>query len=316
MVQLQDILDARSIIHGRVLRTPLLSSTTLGTLTGSDAWLKAENLQKTGSFKVRGALNRIEHLTSEEKERGLVAVSAGNHAQALAYTATLAGAHSTVVMPESAPRTKVEASRAYGAEVVLHGSVFDAFEKAEELRRERDLVFIHPFDDPHIIAGQGTVGLEILEDLPETDVVVVPAGGGGLVAGIATALKALRPRSRVHAVEPEGAACVTAGLEAGRAVRLERVRTIADGLATPTSGDLVLEHVRRHVDDVVLVSDDEIVRAMKFLLERAKLLAEPAGAAAVAALLAGKVACRPGARVVAVVSGGNIDLGQLAQFMK
>ncbi|HUH12447.1 MAG TPA: threonine/serine dehydratase [Longimicrobiales bacterium] len=315
MIDLKSIEEARAVLGERVLRTPLLSSTTLGERTGTEAWLKAENLQKTGSFKTRGTLNKIEHLDPSERERGLVAVSAGNHAQALAYAATRAGVRSTVVMPESAPKSKVEASRGYGAEVVLHGSVFDAFDRAEELRRERDLVFVHPFEDPHIIAGQGTVGLEILEDLPEVDAVVVPAGGGGLVAGVATAIKAVRPGARVLAVEPEGAACVTAGLKAGQPVRLERVHTIADGLGSPVTGALVLEHVRARVDEVLLVSDEEIVTAMRFLLERCKLLVEPAGAAAVAAMLAGKVDVPRGAVTVAVLSGGNTDLTQLRQFL-
>ena len=315
MIDLTHIEAARTRIGDRLRRTPLLPSTTLGERTGTGAWLKAENLQKTGSFKTRGTLNKMGHLSPAERERGVVTVSAGNHAQALAYAATRAGVACTVVMPASAPRSKVEASRGYGAEVVLHGTVFEAFDRAEELRRERGLVFVHPFDDPHIIAGQGTVGLEILEELPGVDVVVVPTGGGGLVAGVATATKAARPGARIVAVEPEGAASLSAGLAAGRPIRLDGIDTIADGLGAPMTGELVLEHVRAYVDGVLLVSDEEIVAGMRFLLERCKLLAEPAGAAAVAALLAGKVAARPGASVVAVVSGGNTDLGRLRELL-
>ncbi len=315
MVTLEDIRAAREVVYGPLSRTPLLRSTTLGERTGTRAFLKAECLQRTGSFKTRGATVRVAHLTAEERERGLVAVSAGNHAQAIAFAATAAGVRSTVVMPETAPRAKVEASRRYGAEVILHGTVYDAFDKAEELRRERGLVYVHPFDDPHIIAGQGTVGVEIVEDLPDLDAVVVCVGGGGLIAGIATAVKALRPGVRVVGVEPTGAACVTEGLARGEAVFLDGVDTIADGLATPTTGELVLEHVRAYVDDIVLVDDAEIVAGIGFLLERAKLLAEPAGAAATAALLAGKVDLPEGSRVAVTVSGGNIDITRLCQYL-
>jgi threonine dehydratase len=315
LVTIEDIRAAREVVYGALSPTPLLRSSTLGRRTGTSAYLKAECLQRTGSFKTRGATVCVAHLTPEERARGLVAVSAGNHAQAIAYAATAAGVRSTVVMPETAPRAKVQASRDYGAEVILHGDVFAAFEKAEELRLERGLVYVHPFDDPHIIAGQGTVGLEIVEDLPDVDAVVVCVGGGGLIAGIATAVKALRPGVRVIGVEPTGAACVSAGLAAGKAVFLDRVSTIADGLATPTTGNLVLEHVRAYVDEIVLVEDAELIAGIGFLLERAKLLAEPAGAAATAALLAGKAALPEGSRVAVTVSGGNIDITRLCQHL-
>lgn len=315
MVSLEDIREAREIVNGALSRTPLIRSTTLGERTGTRAHLKAECLQRTGSFKTRGATVRVAHLDPEERARGLVAVSAGNHAQAVAFAARAAGVRSTVVMPETAPRAKVEASRRYGAEVILHGTVFDAFDKAEELRRERGLVYVHPFDDPHIIAGQGSVGLEILEDLPDLDAVIVCVGGGGLIAGIATAIKSLKPDVRVIGVEPEGAPCVSVGLEQGKAVFLDSVRTIADGLATPTTGDLVLEHVRAYVDQIVLVDDAEIVAGIGFLLERAKLLAEPAGAAATAALLAGKIDLPGDSRVAITVSGGNIDIPKLCGYL-
>lgn len=315
MVSLEQIREARAAIANRVHRTPLLSSNTLGKRTGTEVFLKAECLQRTGSFKTRGALNKVRSLSTEEKARGLIAVSAGNHAQAVAFAATAAGARSTVVMPETAPRSKVEASRRYGAEVVLHGTVFDAFAKAESLQREHGYTFVHPFEDEEVIAGQGTVGLEIMDDLPDAEVIVVPVGGGGLISGIATAVKGVRPQTRVVGVEPTGAACVRAALVAGHAVDLERVETIADGLATPHTGPTALAHIRSLVDDMVLVTDEELVEAIVFTLERGKLMLEPAGAAAVAALIAHRIELPQGARVVAILSGGNIDLARLKEML-
>lgn len=315
MVSLEQIEEARSAIADRIHRTPLLSSNTLSKRTGTRAFLKAECLQRTGSFKVRGGLNKVRTLSQEERDRGLVAVSAGNHAQAVAFAATAAGAESTVVMPEAAPHSKVEASRRYGATVILHGTVFDAWALGLELSRERGLTFVHPYDDPDIIAGQGTAGLEIAEDLPDVDVVIVPVGGGGLISGIAAAVKRKLPRCRVIGVEPVGAASLTAALTAGKSVQLETISTIADGLAAPHAGELVLEHAKELIDDVVLVSDDEIAQGLLFVLERAKLMLEPAGAAGVAALLAGRIRPEPGQRVVAMLSGGNIDLTRLRQLL-
>ena len=315
MVTLDRIRRARERIGHRVHHTPLLSSQTLGRRVGGHAFLKAECLQRTGSFKARGALNKVDSLSAAEKARGLIAVSAGNHAQAVAFAATEAGARSTVVMPETAPRSKVEASRRYGAQVILHGSVFDAFDRCEQLRREMGYTFVHPFEDEDVIAGQGTVALEILDDLLDPDVIVVPVGGGGLISGIAAATKALRPTTRVIGVEPTGAACVTAALAAGEAVDLDTVETIADGLATPHTGPIALAHIRQLVDEIVLVTDEELADAIVFTLERAKLMLEPAGAAAVAALVAGRIAIDPGAHVVAVLSGGNIDLAKLAALL-
>ena len=311
-----DVVAARRLIAGRIHRTPLVTSRTLGEICGGTrTFLKLENLQRTGSFKPRGALNKVLHLSDAQKQAGLVAASAGNHAQAVAFAATSQGVRAIVVMPETAPWSKVEASRRYGAEVILEHSFAEAFRKADELRAERGYTFIHPYDDEHVIAGQGTVGLEILEDLPEVDAIVVATGGGGLVVGIAAALKASHPHIRIIGVEPEGAAGLHAALDAGEVVQLERIRTIADGLATPNTGRIVLEHARALLDDVVLVTDDDIVQAMLFLLERSKIMAEPAGAAAVAALLAGKVSFEPGARVAIVISGGNIDLSKLRTLL-
>jgi len=314
-ISLQDIERAAAAIAGRVHRTPLLSSRSLSDRAGVRVSIKAECLQRTGSFKVRGVFNRLRRLSAEERARGLITISAGNHAQALAYGAGREGIACTVVMPAHASPSKVEASRAYGADVVLHGSVFEAFEKCEALRRERGLTLVHPFDDPDIIAGQGTIGLEILEDAPDADIVIVPIGGGGLISGIATAVKALRPTVRVIGVEPEGAPTMTLALRKGEPRRLEHIDTVADGLTAPAAGPNTLEHVRAFVDDVVLVTDAEILSALAFLLERAKLLVEPAGAAAAAALLAGKVQAPEDAHVVVVASGGNVDLPRLKQLI-
>ena len=325
VVALTDIEAARERIGTRVHHTPLLSSHTLGERIGAQVWLKAENLQKTGSFKVRGALNKIERLAPEERARGIITVSAGNHAQGVAWAAAAAGVRATVVMAEIASPSKVAATRDYGAEVVLFGpSNVEAFAEMERLQRERGLTLVHPFDDPAVIAGQGTVGLEILADLPglgqpepgaEADTVVVPIGGGGLISGVAVALKEQRPNLRILGVEPLGAAAMHQSLRAGRVVRLPQIDTVADGLAAPFTGVLTLQLTRQYVDDVVLLPDEAILAGMRFLLERAKLLAEPAGAAAVGALLSGAVTVAPGATAVAPVCGGNVDLDRLAGYL-
>lgn len=315
MIDIQDIRRAQRRLAGKVHRTPVLGSRTLSDRIGATAHLKVEAFQRTGSFKVRGVLNRLGQLSPVERERGLVTVSAGNHAQAVAYGAAREGVRAVVVMPEHASPAKVDACREYGAEVVLHGDVFAAFARMEELRVEHGYTLVHPFDDIHVIAGQGTVGAELCEDLPDVDVVVVPVGGGGLLSGVATSVRALRPRARIIGVEPTGAPAVRRALDAGEPVRLERVDTIADGLGAPMSGPNVLEHVRALVDDVVAVGDDSIVDGLRFLLERCKLLVEPAGAAAVAALMDGTVTVPAGARVAAILSGGNIDLPRLRTLL-
>ncbi len=312
---LDKIPQAAARIRGRVHRTPLLSSRTLGSMVRAPVHLKAENLQKTGSFKVRGALHRVSTLTEEERRRGVVSVSAGNHAQALAWAAGAEQVPATLVMPASASQTKVDAVRAYGARALLHGDVFQAFEKALELERREGLVFVHPFDEPDVVAGQGTVGLEIAEDLQEVETVVVPVGGGGLLAGTAAALKGRGSGPRIVGVEPEGAASLHASLRAGRAVRLDRVDTVADGLAPPMAGTLALEAAEEWVDEVVLVTDDEIRDAMRFILSRAKLLTEPAGAAGVAGLLSGRITGALEGPVVAILSGGNVDPTLLREIL-
>ncbi len=308
MITLQDIHAARQIISNKLHRTPMVTSRILGERLGLSVRLKAELLQKTGSFKPRGVLNKIAHLSPEEKRRGLIAVSAGNHAQAVAYVARLENLRATVVMPESAVVSKVQATKEYGADVVLHGKMTDLFPKALEIQRERGLTMIHPFDDSYVIAGQATIGLEILEDAPDVETVIVSVGGGGLLAGIATAIKLQKPSVKIIGVEPEGAASMHRSLKEGKAVRLDKVETIADGLAAPFAGELAYQHVKNYVDEIVLVRDEEITKAMWFILERCKFLTEPAGAASVAALLSGKVRLPKGTKTVCMLSGGNIDL--------
>jgi threonine dehydratase len=315
MPNLASIRVARERIAARVHHTPLLSATRLGARAGATLALKCESLQKTGSFKVRGALNKLVQLGDAERARGVITVSAGNHAQALAWAARDAGVRCTVVMPAAASRTKVEASRGYGADVVLHGAnSIEAFARAHEVAAERSLSFVHPFDVVAIMGGAGTVGLEIVEQMPDVEDVIVPIGGGGLIGGIAVAVKELRPSARVYGVEPTGAAVMRESLDAGHAVRLTSVNTIADGLAAPMAGELAYEIVRRYVDDVVTVTDDEIRSAMRDILFSAKLLAEGAGAAATAAVITGRVPVK-GRRVVAVLSGGNVDAHRVVEVL-
>ena len=309
-----DLNAARERISDSVHRTPTVSSRSLSERVGRPVLLKCENLQKTGSFKVRGALNRILTLDDPARERGVVTISAGNHAQAVAWAAARIGVSATVVMPAHASPAKARASEGYGAEVILHGTVFEAFDLSLELAESRGLTFLHAFDDPLIVAGQGTLGLEVMEDVPDAATVVVPIGGGGLISGVALAVANHSPTVRVFGVEPHGACAMRQSLDKGEAVHLDSVDTVADGLGAPMAGELNFEIVRRYVEDVVLVSDAEIQEAMAFILERTKLLAEPAGAAAVAALLAGRIPLAEGP-VVAVLSGGNVDLERLPDLL-
>ena len=312
--ELEHLQEAQARISGSLHRTPAVSSRALSERVGRPVILKCENLQKTGSFKVRGALNSILELDDVARGRGVVAASAGNHAQAVAWAAARAGVSATVVMPANALPTKVRASEGYGAEVILQGTVFEAFDVALEVAQDRGLTFLHPFDDPLIVAGQGTLGLEVLDDVPDAATVVVPVGGGGLISGVALAVANLAPVARVYGVEPHGACAMRKSLEKGEAIRLESIDTVADGLGAPMAGELTYEVVRRHVEDVVLVNDDEIREAMAFILARTKLLVEPAGAAGVAALLAGRIPLAAGP-VVAILSGGNVDLDRLADLL-
>ena len=299
LLSLGDVLSARETIGGDLHRTPTFSSATLG----PRVFLKAELFQRTGSFKPRGVLNKLRSLSEEKRDRGLISVSAGNHAQAVAYCAGLEGLDAQLVMWATASPAKIEATRGYGADVDLEAAGPETvFERLEELQEQTGRTFIHPFDDPLVIAGQGTVGLEIAEDVPDVDVVVVPVGGGGLIAGIATAL----PNARVLGVEPRGSNALSAALAGGEPVPVEP-KSIADGLNAPFAGQLPLEIARARSLEIVLVEEQEIEAGMRFVYERAKLACEPAGAAAVAALLAGKVALEKGETVAAVVSGGNVS---------
>nr|MBA3416236.1 pyridoxal-phosphate dependent enzyme [Chloroflexia bacterium] len=269
----------------------------------------------TGSFKARGAINAVLRLSPEQRAVGIVTMSAGNHGQGLAFAASLVGVRCVVFMPETAVPTKVAAIAGYGAECLFAPSMERLFSTMDAFRAAHGLHYVHPFGDPDVIAGQGTVGLEILSDVPDVEAIVVGTGGGGLLAGIALAVKALRPEVRVIGVEPEGAAAVSRSLAAGYPVTLERIDTVADGLAAPFGAELTQAAIARLVDDIVLVSDDEIIAALRLILERTKQVVEPAGAAAVAALLTGRASLAAGTRTVAVLSGGNIDRERLKRFL-
>ncbi|MBI4391934.1 MAG: threonine ammonia-lyase [candidate division NC10 bacterium] len=315
MTDLAAIRDAAALLQGVVHRTPLARSATFSRLVGAAVHLKCENLQRSGSFKVRGAYVRIRRLGVAERAKGVVAASAGNHAQGVALAAAAAGLPATIVMPRHAPMAKVMATEGYGARVLLHGESYDeAAERAKALAAEAGATYIHAFDHPDVIVGQGTVGLEIVEGLPDVGTVVVPVGGGGLISGVAIAVKGVRPQARVVGVQAEGAAAFVASRRAGHPVVLEHPSTIADGIAVKRPGSLTFEIVERTVDDLVTVSDEEIASTILLCLERAKVLVEGAGAAALAALLHGRVKAEP-APVVAILSGGNIDMNFLTRIL-
>ena len=307
-ISIENIQSAREAIRSKVHRTPMFSSSQLGKPLGIELYFKCENLQKTGSFKVRGVLYKMMSLTEEEKKNGVVTVSAGNHAQALAYGAKAAGASCKVCMPLNTAKTKIAASEGYGAEVILIGNVFDAFDKALEIAEKENRTFVHPFEDELIIAGHGTTGLEIMEQCEDADVVVIGIGGGAICTGIELAVKSIKPSIKVYGVEPEGADSMRQSLDTGSPVKLEKVETIADGLGSPLAGDITFDLVKRYVDDVIIVNDTEIAHAMREILSWTKLLAEPAGAAATAAILTGKIPFKKGEKVMSVISGGNIAL--------
>jgi threonine dehydratase len=313
---LADVQAAMRLVRPLVRRTPMKHSSTLGKMTGSDFRLKLENFQITGSFKVRGALNKVHSLSPEEKKRGVVAASAGNHAQGVAYAAGKMGVQCTIFMPELATVSKVRATQGYGAKVHLVGKDYqEAYEKAIEHQEKTGAVYVHAFDDPLIMAGQGTLGLEVKEDVPDLDTVLVPIGGGGLIGGVATALKGLDPKIRVIGVQAEGASTIAPSLEKGVPVNLEQADTMADGIAVRRPGKLTLPIIRKLVDEVVTVDESEIASAILFLLERTKAVAEGAGAVTLAAALHGKVDLK-GAKACAIVSGGNVDMSLVSRIIR
>ena len=325
LVGLAEIDAARRRIGGLVHRTPMLSSATAARVlarTGGPRMaddrlhIKAEHLQKTGSFKARGLSNRIATLNSDQRARGAITMSAGNAGQAYAWAGRAAGVPMTVVMQAAANPSKVAACREYGAEVVLHGAdVVEAFAELDRLREERGLTFVHPFDDPEVIAGHGSIGLEILEDLPEVDIVVVGIGGGGLISGVAAALKETRPSVRVYGVEPDTANAMQLALAAGEVVRIKPT-SVADGLGAPFAGEWTLAMCRRYLDDIVILDDSTILAGLRFAAERMKQVLEPAGAAALAAVLFNRVPINEGERVCVVASGGNVDIGRLGELLE
>jgi threonine dehydratase len=316
VIGLADVLAARERVNGAIYYSPCPHSQMLSGLTGQQVYLKLENLQMTGSFKERGALNRIAMLTREQAARGVVAASAGNHAQGVAYHATKRGIRSLIVMPLATPLVKVTATRGFGAEVVLFGANYDeACEEATRLCAAEGMTFIHPFDDAAVMAGQGTIGLELLEQVPGLEAVVVPIGGGGLIGGLACAIKETRPEVRVIGVQTARLPSMLAAVEMHRPVTLDPATTIADGIAVRRAGDVTLPMVERYVDEIVTVEEDEIASAILVLLEREKTLAEGAGAAALAALLQKKTSLN-GARTAVMVCGGNIDVTLLSRIIE
>ena len=317
MVKLADIQDARTVLQNVVVPTPILSDRILSDEIGAHAYLKAECLQRSGSFKVRGAYNKISRLTNDEKARGVVTGSAGNHAQAVALAARLHGIRSTIVLPERAPLTKITATKAQGAEVILHGASFDeAVAFSRELEKERGLTYVHAFDDELVIAGQGTIGLEIAEDLPGVTVVVVPIGGGGIISGIAIAIKNLVPRVRVIGVQAANVAPVNRSLREGHPVEVDFLPTIADGIAVKRPGAVTLPIIKEFVDEVVEVTEEEITKGIYHCVQNVHLVTEGAGAAGVAALLGKKVELDKDDTVCAVLAGGNIDANLLALVLE
>jgi threonine dehydratase len=316
MIQLSDVQAALGRIRADIRVSPCPRSETFSAVTGNSIYLKMDNQQRTGAFKERGALNRILSLSPDERARGVIAASAGNHAQGVSYHAGRHGVRARIVMPLPTPLTKVSATRAYGAEVVLHGANYDeAYGKAMELSQQDSLVLIHAFDDESVIAGQGTLGLEILQQHPDVEVIVSPIGGGGLIGGVACAVKESRPSVKVYGVQPSRIPSMKAAIAAGKPVTLDSAKTIADGIAVRRAGDYTLPLVQKYVDDIVTVEEEEIANAILLLLEREKTLAEGAGAAAIAAILNRKIQLQ-NKRVAVLVCGGNIDVTLLSRIIE
>ena len=316
-VKLSDIQDARKILHGIIIPTPILPDEKLSDETGAQAFLKAECLQRGGSFKIRGAYNKISRLSAEEKERGVVTASAGNHAQGVALAARLHNIRATIVLPEFAPLTKVAATKAQGAEVIMKGASFDeAVEYSRQLEREFGYTYVHAFNDELIIAGQGTIGMEIVDQLPEATVVVVPIGGGGVISGIAIAVKNLLPKVRVVGVQSENVSSIVRSLAEGKPITAEAKQTIADGIAVKRPGEITLEIIKDYIDEIVTVTEEEIARGIFHCVQNNHLVVEGAGAAGLAALLAGKIKVESSDTVCTVLCGGNIDGNLLARILE
>lgn len=311
-VTLEMIQQARETIKDIVKETPLLESVRMSDKTGANVFLKCENLQKTGSFKIRGACNKIANLTNEEKAKGVIASSAGNHAQGVALGAKMNGIKATIVMPATAPLAKVTATKGYGAEVVLEGLVYDdAYAKAIEIQKETGATFLHPFDDEYVIAGQGTISLEILEQLENVDTIVCPIGGGGIISGVAVAAKALKPSIKIVGVQTSNIPSMKASLESGEVTSAFNDVTIADGIAVKTPGDLTFSLIKDLIDEIIVVDEEEIAQAMLFLLESQKVTAEGAGAVSTAAVWSGKYQAKKDENIVCIISGGNVDINTL-----
>ena len=313
MSKIQDFITAKEKLSKVLLKTSLIQSPIFSKEAGNEVYIKPENLQKTGSFKIRGAYNKITNLSDEEKKKGVIASSAGNHAQGVAYGAKESGIKAVIVMPKSTPLIKVESTKQYGAEVVLHGDVYDdAFKKAKELEEKEGYIFVHPFDDEDVIYGQGTIALEILEELPETDIILVPIGGGGLISGIACAAKILKPEIKIIGVEPDGAASAYEAIKEDKVVELKEANTIADGTAVKKIGNTTFEYIKKYVDEIITVSDYELMEAFLLLVEKHKIIAENSGILSLAAL---KKLKEKNKKVVSVVSGGNIDVLMISSMI-
>ena len=313
MSKIQNFITAREKLSKVLLKTSLIHSPIFSKESGNEVFIKPENLQKTGSFKIRGAYNEITNLSDEEKKKGVIASSAGNHAQGVAYGAKESGIKAVIVMPKSTPLIKVESTKQYGAEVILHGDVYDdAFKKAKELEEKKGYVFVHPFDDKDVIYGQGTITLEILEELPETDIILVPIGGGGLISGIACAAKILKPEIKIIGVEPDGAASAYEAIKEDKVIELKEANTIADGTAVKKIGNTTFEYIKKYVDEIITVSDYELMEAFLLLVEKHKIIAENSGILSLAAL---KKLKEKNKKVVSVVSGGNIDVLMISSMI-
>ena len=314
MMMLDDFKAARKVLDGVLHSTDLIESPFFSKATGNQVYIKPENMQVTGAYKIRGAYFKCSTLTDEEKERGLITASAGNHAQGVAYAAQAAGVRATIVMPTTTPLVKVNNTKDYGAEIILHGETFDdAAALAAQLSQEKGLTYVHPFNDLTVSTGQGTIAYEIFQDLPDVDVILVPIGGGGLAAGVSTLAKLLNPSVKVYGVEPSGAASMKASLEAGHVVTLDRVDTIADGVAVKTPGDQVFPYIQKNVDGIITIDDDELVDAFLDVMEKHKMIVENAGLLPIAAL--NHLDCT-GKNVVSVLSGGNMDVITISSLVQ